>query len=124
MVNSKVKILFLTICILQLFYLFHFRSGFKYEVIKDPFGENSGISHVVSPAIIESRSILKKYEATNFYLSKKLKDDDYFYQRLAEFNYPIKMEKSSELIFFSLNEDIDKNCKLIETGEYLKLTQC
>ena len=54
MVNSKVKILFLIICVLQLFYLFHFRSGFKYEVIKDPFGENSGISHVVSPAIIES----------------------------------------------------------------------
>jgi hypothetical protein len=124
MTAKKTKILFLIICILQLFYLFNFRSGFQYEIIKDPFNENSGISYAVSSEVIESRDILKKYEATRFNLSKKLKDDVYFYQRSLEFNYPIRINQSSKFVFFSINEDISEKCKVIETGKYLKLTQC
>ena len=124
MTVRKTKILFLIICTLQLFYLFNFRSGFRYEIIKDPFNENSGISYAVSSEVIESRDILKKYEATRFNLSKKLKDDVYFYQRSLEFNYPIRINQSSKLVFFSINEDISEKCKVIETGKYLKLTQC
>ena len=124
MTAKKTKILFLIICTLQLFYLFNFRSGFQYEIIKDPFNENSGISYAVSSEVIESRDILKKYEATRFNLSKKLKDDVYFYQRSLEFNYPIRINQSSKFVFFSINEDISEKCKVIETGKYLKLTQC
>ena len=124
MTARKTKILFLIICILQLFYLFNFRSGFRYEIIRDPFNENSGISYAVSPEVIESRDILKKYEAIHFNLSKKLKNDVYFYQRSLEFNYPIRINQSSKLVFFSINEDISEKCKIIKTGKYLKLTQC
>ena len=124
MTAKKTKILFLIVCTLQLFYLFNFRSGFQYEIIKDPFNENSGTSYAVSSEVIESRDILKKYEATHFNLSKKLKDDVYFYQRSLEFNYPIRINQSSKLVFFSINEDISEKCKIIKTGKYLKLTQC
>ena len=124
MTAKKTKILFLIVCTLQLFYLFNFRSGFRYEIIRDPFNENSGISYAVSPEVIESRDILKKYEAIHFNLSKKLKNDVYFYQRSLEFNYPIRINQSSKLVFFSINEDISEKCKVIETGKYLKLTQC
>ena len=124
MTAKKTKILFLIVCTLQLFYLFNFRSGFRYEIIRNPFNENSGISYAVSSEVIESRDILKKYEATRFNLSKKLKDDVYFYQRSLEFNYPIRINQSSKLVFFSINEDISEKCKVIETGKYLKLTQC
>jgi len=124
MTAKKIKILFLIICTLQLFYLFNFRSGFRYEIIRDPFNENSGISYAVSPEVIESRDILKKYEAIHFNLSKKLKNDVYFYQRSLEFNYPIRINQSSKLVFFSINEDILEKCNVVETGKYLKLTRC
>ncbi len=124
MTAKKTKILFLIICTLQLFYLFNFRSGFRYEIIRDPFNENSGISYAVSPEVIESRDILKKYEAIHFNLSKKLKNDVYFYQRSLEFNYPIRINQSSKLVFFSINEDILEKCNVVETGKHLKLTQC
>jgi hypothetical protein len=124
MAGRKTKILFLIICTLQLFYLFHFRSGFQYEIIKDPFNENSGITYAVSNEVIESKSILKRNKIVHFNLSNKLKDDDYFYQRSLEFNYPIRINQSSKLVFFSINEDISEKCKVIETGKYLKLTQC
>ena len=124
MTAKKTKILFLIICTLQLFYLFNFRSGFRYEIIRDPFNENSGISYAVSPEVIESKDILKKYKATHFNLSKKLKNDVYFYQRSLEFNYPIRINQSSKLVFFSINEDILEKCNVVETGKYLKLTRC
>ncbi len=124
MTARKTKILFLIICILQLFYLFTFRSGFKYEIIKDPFNENSGITYAVSKEVIESKSILKRNKILHFNLSKKLKDDDYFYQRSLEYNYPIIINQSSKFVFFSINEDISEKCKVIETGKHLILTQC
>ena len=124
MTAKKIKILFLIICTLQLFYLFNFRSGFRYEIIRDPFNENSGITYAVSKEIIESKDILKRNKIVHFNLSKSLKEDTYFYQRSIEFNYPTRINQSSKLVFFSINEDISEKCKVIETGKYLKLTQC
>ena len=124
MVDRKIKILFLIICTLQIIYIFHFRSGFRYEVIKNPFRENSGIVYALSPKVIESKDLLKKHEAIDFNLSPRLKIETYFYQRSIEFNYPIRINKNSKLIFFSSEEDIPNTCKLIETGKYLKLTHC
>ena len=121
---KKFKFFFLILCIIQLFYIFHFRSGFKYEIIKNPFNESSGISYALHPSVIESNDFLKKQKAINFNLSESLKKDTYLYQRTIEFNYPIRINESSKLIFFLNAEDIPNTCKVIETGKYLKLTKC
>ena len=121
---KKLKFFFIILCVIQLFYIFHFRSGFKYEIIKNPFDENSGISHALSPEVIESKLILKKQKAIDFNLSKSLKKNTYFYQRSIEFYYPIRINESSKIIFFSNAEDIPNACKIIEIGKYLTLTQC
>ena len=121
---KKLKFFFLIICIIQLFYIFHFRSGFKYEIVKNPFNENSGIYYALSPAIIESNDILKKHKVTNFNLSKGFRKETYLYQRSIEFNYPIRINEGSRLIFFLNDEDIPNICKVIENGKYLKLAQC
>ena len=121
---KKLTIFFLIICIIQLFYIFYFRSGFKYEIIKNPFNENSGINYALSPEVIESNDILKKHKEIDFNLSEGLKKDTYLYQRIIEFNYPIRINESSKLIFYLNTEDIPNTCKVIETGKYLKLVQC
>ena len=121
---KKFKIFFLIVCIIQLFYIFYFRSGFKYEIIKNPFNENSGINYALSSEVIESNDILKKHKAIDFNLSEGLKKDTYLYQRSIEFNYPIRINEASRLIFFLYDEKIPNICKVIETGKYLKLTQC
>ena len=121
---KKINFFFFAICIIQLFYIFHLRSGFKYEIIKNPFNENSGIFYALSPEVIESNNILKKHKATDFNLSKGLKKDIYLYQRSIEFNYPIRINENSRLIFFHVDEDIPNTCTVIETGKYLKFTQC
>ena len=121
---KKFKFFFVILCVIQLFYIFHFRSGFKYEIIKNPFNESSGISYALSAEVIEANSILKKQKAINFNLTESLKKNTYLYQRTIEFNYPIRINESSKLVFFLNTEDIPNTCKVIETGKYLKLTQC
>ena len=121
---KKFKFFFLILCVIQLFYIFHFRSGFKYEIIKNPFNENSGISYALSAEVIEANSILKKQKVIDFNLSEGLKKDTYLYQRAIEFNYPIRINESSKIIFFLNAEDIPNACKIIEIGKYLTLTQC
>ena len=121
---KKFKFFFIILCVIQLFYIFHFRSGFKYEIIKNPFNENAGISYSLSADIIEANSILKKQKVIDFNLSEDLKKDTYLYQRIIEFNYPIRINESSKLIFFLNAEDIPNACKIIEIGKYLTLTQC
>ena len=121
---KKFKFFFFIICIIQLFYLFYFRSGFQYEIIKNPFSKNSGIFYALPQEAIESNNILKKHKATDFNLSKGLKKDIYLYQRSIEFNYPIRINENSRLIFFHVDEDIPNACTVIETGKYLKFTQC
>ena len=124
MKTKKVKIFFFLLCLFQLFYLFHSRSNFQYEIIKNPFKENSGTVYSLSSKVIELNSILKKQKGTNFNLSNGLKKDNYLYQRSIEFNYPIRINEASRLILFNNNEGITKNCKVIETGKYLKLIRC
>ena len=121
---KKFKIFFLIVCIIQLFYIFYFRSGFKYEIIKNPFNENSGINYALSPEVIESNDILKKHKVVDFNLSDGLKKDTYLYQRSIEFNYPIRINEASQFIFFLKDEEILNACTIIETGKYLKLAQC
>ena len=121
---KKFKFFFIILCVIQLFYIFYFRSGFKYEIIKNPFNENSGINYALSSEVIESNDILKKHKAIDFNLSEGLKKDTYLYQRSIEFNYPIRINEASQFIFFLKDEEIPNTCVLIETGKYLKLTQC
>ena len=121
---KKFKFFFLILCVMQLFYIFHFRSGFKYEIIKNPFNENAGISYALSAEVIEANSILKKQKVIDFNLSESLKKDTYLYQRTIEFNYPIRINESSKLIFYLNTEDIPNACKIIEIEKYLTLTQC
>ena len=124
MIYRKTRILFIIICILQLFHIFYFRSGFRYEVIKNPFNVNSGVSFVVSSKIIEINNILKEQKASDFNLSKVISGNNYIYKKTVEFNYPIRLNKNSKNVFFIKEENIPDNCKLLKTGKYFKFTKC
>ena len=122
--TSKFKFFFLILCVVQLIYIFHFRSGFKYQIVKSPFGEISGIHFAVSKEIVELNNIIKENKLPYFNLSNNLKKDTYFYQRSIEFNYPVRIKEDSKFIFFEVNEVIDSKCEILSIGNYLKLTKC
>ncbi len=109
---------------MQLFYIFHFRTSFMLDVIKNPFKSDSGYEYAVSSEIIEMKDFLLKLEIKDFNLSKTIAKDTYLFQRSVEFNYPIRLKKESKNIFFLKNESIPNACSVIKTGSYLTLASC
>ena len=82
MFNTKIniiKVFLIVICLLQLLYLFNSRSGFQYEVFKNPFNENSGLYYALSPEILESKKILKNHQINV--------QHDTWYKKLFSFFY-------------------------------------
>tara|TARA_B100000686_G_C16418392_1_gene775875 strand:+ start:92 stop:466 length:375 start_codon:yes stop_codon:yes gene_type:complete len=124
MTDTKIKILFIIICILQLFYLWQYRSSFNFEILTSSFKENAGITKAVSPEIIETNEILIKNNLKEFNLSKGFRNSHYLYQRTLEFNYPIRMNDLSEYLLFLKEEQIPSACNILESGKYLKLVKC
>jgi len=122
--SKKLLLFFLIICFLQTVYIFHFRSGFQYEIIKNPFKKNSGVHFALPDPVIEAKNIIKKNKVESFNLSASIKDNKALYQRIIEFNYPIRLKSSSDIFFFLKEEIIPKECKIIDTGEHLFLTKC
>ena len=124
MMSKKLYFFFLVVCVIQLFYIFHFRSGFKFEVFKNPFNKKSGIMYAVPSEVVELNKILKKNNFNDFNLSENFTSNNFLYQRAIEFNYPIRINKNSDNIFYLIEEKILNNCVLVETGNYLKLAKC
>ena len=124
MMSRKLYFFFLAVCVIQLFYIFQFRSGFKFEVFKNPFNQKSGILYAVPSEVVELNIILKKNNFNDFNLSESFKSNTYLYQRAIEFNYPIRINKSSDNIFYLIEEKNLNNCVLVETRNYLKLVKC
>tara|TARA_Y100001970_G_C14185579_1_gene832398 strand:- start:1169 stop:1552 length:384 start_codon:yes stop_codon:yes gene_type:complete len=121
---KKIRTLFIIICILQLLHILHFRSGFQYQVIKNPFDVDAGIPFVLSSKVIEINQIIKNQNIKNFYLSETLKNNSYLHKKSVEFNYPILMDKKSRMIFYLKNEKVPESCIEIETRKHFKLAQC
>jgi len=93
-------------------------------VIKKPFNENSGVSYVVSSKIIEINNMLRKQKVKDFNFSDIIFNNNYIYKKSVEFNYPIRLNKNSNNIFFFKEENIPSNCKLLSTGRYFIFTKC
>ena len=122
--NKKIFIFFLFICLIQLFYIFNFRSGFKYDVFKDPFSINSGVIYALPIEVIEFKKIINDKNINTFNLSKKLQKDNLVYQRIIEYSYPNRFDNSSKYFISYKDEEVENNCKLNEIFTYLKLSKC
>jgi len=118
------KFFFLALFFFQIFYIYQFRSGFNFKILKNPFAENSGIEFSLPPEAIESSKLIKKNQLENFNLSDGIKNNVALYQRIIEFNYPIKFKTEKNIYLFLKKEDFSEKCEILEKGEYLFLAKC
>ena len=115
-------IFFFIVGIAQILYYWSERSNFKLEILINPFNKNSYVSYFLPKTVIESKQILHFNNIKIFNLSKELKNDMYSFQRIIEFNYPIRFDEKSNFIIMNINEN--SNCKSISKGKLLKLQKC
>tara|TARA_Y100001970_G_scaffold293286_1_gene439073 strand:- start:4189 stop:4566 length:378 start_codon:yes stop_codon:yes gene_type:complete len=120
--KNKLLIFFFIVGIAQILYYWSERSNFKLEILINPFNKNSYVSYFLPKTVIESKQILHFNNIKIFNLSKELKNDMYSFQRIIEFNYPIRFDEKSDFILMNVNEN--SNCKNISKGKLLKLQKC
>ena len=121
--NNKTLIFFFLFGLLQIYYLYSKRSNFDFKVLLNPFKENSYLEKVLEKPVLETKTILQAKKLKKFNLSESLSNkDSYFYQRIIEYNYPIRLDENSEYIFFLKNEK--SNCKAIHKGKFIDLKKC
>ncbi len=121
---KNLKFFFLVLGVLQIFYIFTFRSNFEFQVFKDPFSVDSGIVYALSEEVRESRQIIKKKKLKHFNLSKNIQKDLYLYHRIVEFNYPVKFKTKSQFLFLLNEKETPKECNIVEKGQHLILAEC
>ena len=121
--NNKTLIFFFLFGLLQIYYLYSKRSNFDFKVLLNPFKENSYLEKVLEKPVLETKIILQANKLKKFNLSENLSNkDSYFYQRIIEYNYPIRLDENSEYTFFLKNEN--SNCKEIHKGKFIDLKKC
>ena len=121
--KNKILIFFFIFGLLQIYYLYSKRSNFNFEILRNPFKKDSHINLDLEKPVIERKQIIQSFNLKKFNLSQKLKDkDSYFYQRLIEYNYPVRMDPKEEYTFFLLEEK--NTCKDIFKGKFIKLKKC
>ena len=122
--NNKILIFFFIFGLLQIYYLFSKRSNFNFEILKNPLEKNSHIELALEERIIEASQIIKNYNLKSFNLSNELSDrHSYFYQRIIEYNYPIKFDPKEEKTLFMVNEN-QNTCENIFKGKFVELRKC
>ena len=67
---------------------------------------------------------IKKEQINTFNLSTGIKNNIALYQRIIEFNYPVRFEDNVDIYFSLKEEKINENCKTITEGKYLNLIKC
>jgi hypothetical protein len=118
------RIFFLVLFFFQIFYIYQFRSGFNFKILKNPFSQDSGIEFSLPPQVIESKKLIKKNKIDNFNLSDGIKNNEAMYQRIIEFNYPIRFKTEENIYLFLAKENFSEKCEMLEKGEYLYLGKC
>ena len=121
--NNKLIIFFFILGIFQIYYLFDKRSNFQIEILKNPFKRDSHANLTLPDIVIEANQILKSKNIISFNLSENIKKDMYLYQRIIEFNYPIKFSENSKF-FITPFEENKKNCEKISEKKLVSLYKC
>ena len=122
--NNKIKFILVFLIFFQLFYIANKRLAFKTEIFKNSFLKDFGSEYVMTKDILELKEITNDLKLEKFNISEKLSENVFFFQRSIEFLYPIKIDKKSENIFFSSEEEIPNNCIILNQYKHLTLAKC
>jgi len=120
----KIKILLISLILIQLLYIANKRVNFEYEILGNSFSKNTGIKNIIPEKVVEIKKILNNQNKKKFNISKKFKKNVYLFERSIEFLYPLKYDKNEKQVFFLINEKIPNNCTNINEYKFIIGATC
>jgi len=122
--DKKIKYILIILIFFQLLHVSEKRLIFKKEILYNSFVKNFGSKYIMTPDLLELKEIVTELNLKQINISKKLKQNVFFYQRSVEFLYPVKIINNEKVIFYSLEEKIQKNCEILKEYQYFIMTKC
>ena len=114
--------LIVIICLIKLFHIGYFRVNFSTNLLLHSFDNDFANNLAVNDNVLEANKIIKKTNIPDFNISNHLISSGYFRQRIVEFSYPIRFNKSSRFVIALSDSKI--NCKVKLESERIKLHEC
>jgi hypothetical protein len=126
-VQKKILVILLFIIFTMQFILIAHRLSFDSNLLLNFYKKDYGLIESLKidkklSFILDIKNISKNNSLKDFQLSKKLKEF-YFYTRIVEVSYPIKINSKSRY-YFALKDEIVKKCVLIDTSKEVNLYEC
>ena len=122
--NKIIKLFLIAVIIGQFFFIANKRVSFNFEILKNSFSKDFGAERALPKEILELKKIALKQKIKKIALSEYLNNNVLFYQRTVEFLYPIKIVKENNKIFYSIDEKIPQECKILKKYNYLIWVLC
>lgn len=126
--KNKIIYLLFIFCLAKIYYIADQNSKFSATLLLNSFKKNSGEKTSLGLAandIIASKKIFLSKNITEFKLSDEIIEKRAeIYQRMIEFNYPIKNKKNSPIFVAHKNENVRNNCKLLSSTPNLNFYEC
>lgn len=126
--KNKIIYLLFIFCLAKVYYIADQNLKFSPALLVNSFKKNSGEKTSLGLAandVIASKKIFLDKSITEFQLSNEIIEKRAeIYQRMVEFNYPIKNKKNSSIFVAHKSEDIRTNCKLLSSTPSLNIYEC
>ena len=126
--KNKIIYLLFIFCLAKVYYIADQNLKFSPALLVNSFKKNSGEKTSLGLAandVIASKKIFLDKNITEFQLSNEIIEKRAeIYQRMVEFNYPIKNKKNSSIFVSHKSEGIRTNCKLLSSTPNLNIYEC
>ena len=114
------------VCLLQFILIAH-RLSFNTDLLFNFYKKDYGMVESLKinkefTSVLNIRQLSKKNNIKNFQLSENLLEP-FFYSRIIESSYPIRLDQNSKYYFAFKSEFVEK-CLLIENSGEISLYEC
>ena len=126
--KNKIIYLLFIFCVAKIYYIADQNSKFSLTLLANSFKKNSGEKISLGLAandVIASKKIFLSKNISEFKLSDEIMEKRAeIYQRMIEFNYPIKNKKNAPIFVAHKSENVQNSCKLLSSTSNLNIYEC
>ena len=126
--KNKIIYLLFILCLVKVYYIADRNLKFSPTLLVNSFKKNSGEKISLGLAgndIISSKEFFLDHNIKEFQLSDAIfEKKSEIYQRMVEFNYPIKNNKNTPILVAHKSESKKIDCKLLFSTQNLNIYEC
>ena len=126
--KNKIIYLLFILCLAKVYYIADRNLKFSPSLLINSFKENSGEKNslgLMANELISTKKFFLRNNITEFQLSDEIIQQRMeIYQRIVEYNYPLKNKKSSPIFVAHKEDNAPNNCLILFSTQNINTYEC